>query len=69
MRLTYKFSQNLIKIFFSAVIIQLFFISLGAEKGDILQYTVISMLEYPAASTVCSIGGGLLLEYILKKSE
>lgn len=69
MKLTYGIIEKLIKIFMSAVIIQLFFIVIGAESGEYMPYTVREMLEYCAASATVSLGGGLFMEYILKNES
>ena len=66
MKLTYNLVENMMKLFFSAVIFQLLFISLGADSGSFSAYFVRTMLEYSAASAVVTLGGGLLLEYILR---
>ncbi len=63
---TYKALEALIKIFFSAIIIQLFVVCLGAGNGCFTPGEVLSMLEYSCASCVVSLGGVVLLEYVLK---
>lgn len=66
MKLTYTFIENIMKVLFSIVIVQLLFISVGADRGCFSPHVVTQMLEYSAASATLATGGGLLLEYILK---
>lgn len=69
MLLSYTFRENLLKILFSTVIIQLFLIAVFAQQGYFSPSTVTEMLEYSAASGMCALGGGLLLEYIAKSEK
>lgn len=66
LKLTYKFAENISKIFLSTVLLQLMGIVLGAESGAFSPYTVLLMLEHSAASAVVALGGHLLMEYIIK---
>ena len=62
---TYKTLEALLKIFLSAVIIQLFAVCLGAGNGCYSESEVLSMLEYPAASCIVTLGGIMLLQYVI----
>lgn len=66
MKLTYKFAENISKVFLSAVILQLMGIAIGADSGAFSPYTVLLMLEHSAASAVVALGGHLLMEYVIK---
>lgn len=67
MKLTYKFAENISKIFHSIVVLQLMGIVFGADSGAFSPYTVLLMLEHAAASCVVILGGHLLMEYVIKK--
>lgn len=60
---TYRTLESLTKMFFSAVIIQLFVVCLGAGNGCFSGTEVLSMLEYPAVSSIVALGGIMLLQY------
>lgn len=62
---TYKTLEILAKTFFSAVIVQLFVMCLGAGNGCYSGTEVLSMLEYPAASSIVALGGIMLLQYVI----
>jgi len=75
MQLTQNKIQVLMKLCFSAVLVQLFFICLavGDTANETLSLTtpayiiqIPEMLEYAALSAVITLGGGLALEYALK---
>lgn len=69
MKLTYRYTEILMKVLFSAVILHLFGIALGAGEGCFSPLLVTEMLEYSAAGAMCACGGGLLLEYVAKREE
>ena len=66
MRFTYKFIRILTKILFSAVIFQLFLIVLAAENGTFSPSDIAAALEHSAAACAVTLGGQVLMEYILK---
>lgn len=75
MQLTQKKITVLLKLCFSAVILQLFLICLAAGNavndsqslaGSAYITQIPEMLEYAAMSAVITLGGGLALEYALK---
>lgn len=68
MKLTHRLILVLLKLCFSAVLMQLFFICLaltGPAQSDYIMQ-IPEMLEYAAMSAVITLGGGLALEYALK---
>ncbi|MBQ4066579.1 MAG: hypothetical protein IJD22_02925 [Clostridia bacterium] len=67
--LTPKNAENIIKLLFSAVILQLLFVSLGCEQRLFSPFSVIYILEHSAAAAMCILGGGALFEYILKDQK
>ena len=69
MILTYKFAENLMKIFFSIIILQLLAISVKAGMDEYSPMHLIKILEYPAASCMCTVGGRILMEYVLDKEQ
>ena len=68
MTLTYCFARALTKVFFSAVVIQLLFICIGAQQDSFLHWEIIEMLESCAASIAVISGSGYLLEYVIKNT-
>lgn len=69
MKRFYRIYEIIMKLSFSAVVLQLFLVALGGESGAYLPFAVREMLEYSAASCMCALGGGLFMEYILKNEE
>ncbi len=68
MKLTHNKILVLLKLCFSAVLVQLFLICLALGDGPQSEYImqIPEMLEYAAMSAVVTLGGGLALEYALK---
>lgn len=75
MQLTHNKILVLLKLCFSAVLVQLFIICLalggpGTQPNSLTDPAYIiqipEMLEYAALSAVITLGGGLALEYALK---
>ena len=68
MKLTEQKILVLLKLCFSAVILQLLGICLALGDGVQADYImqIPEMLEYAAMATVVTLGGGLALEYALK---
>lgn len=68
MKLTHNKILVLLKLCFSAVLVQLFLICLALGDGTQSEYIsqIPEMLEYAAMSAVVTLGGGLALEYALK---
>ncbi len=58
-----RYTENIMKILFSTVIVQLFLIALACE-GDTLSGSVFASLEHSAMSGVLILGGWLSLEYV-----
>ena len=69
MRFTYKFIENISKILFSTVVLQLFIIVLAAESGAFLPSQTVAALEHSAASCIVALGGQIFMEYVLKKEN
>lgn len=68
MKLTEQKIVVLLKLCFSAVILQLFLICLSLTDPVQSDYItqIPEMLEYAAMAAVVTLGGGLALEYALK---
>lgn len=64
-----KISEAVLKLSFSAVLLYLFFIVLGAQRQTLMPYDVDLLLEYCAQSCTCALAGGALMDYILKDEE
>ena len=69
MNITYKTVEVIMKVFFSAVLLQLACIAIMASRGTASPHEVCSYIEYAAAGAVCTLGGGLSLEYALRYCE
>ncbi len=61
---TYKTLERLLKIFFSAIILQLFAVCLCAGSGCYTSSEVLAMLEYASASCVVSLGSAVVLQCV-----
>lgn len=69
MKLGFKIHILIMKLSFSAVLLQLFAVSYVGELGLYTPSYVSAMLEYCSASAVCALGAGLFMEYILNYYE